>query len=92
MKHSSQPITRPRITEKATISSEKNVYVFEVHQGAGKKELAKTIFDIYKVKPVSINITRNPAKNVIVRGKRGKTAGVKKAYVYLKAGDKIEII
>jgi ribosomal protein L23 len=33
-----------------------------------------------------------PKKNVFVRGKWGTKGGGKKAYVYLKKGDKIESI
>ncbi len=85
-------IIRPRITEKATYSADNNVYVFEIAHSASKNDVAKAVSAMYNVTPVAINITRNPAKRVIVRGKRGKTAAVKKAYVYLKASDKIEII
>jgi len=85
-------LIRPRITEKATMQQEHNVYVFEIHAGAQKKDVTAAIVETYKVTPVRINITKNPAKQVFVRGKRGATAAVKKAYVYLKDGDKIEII
>lgn len=85
-------LSRPRITEKATMQTERNAYVFEIHADATKKAVAHAIFETYKVKPTRVNIVKTPAKKVIVRGKRGKTAAIKKAYVYLKKGDKIEII
>jgi ribosomal protein L23 len=44
----------------------------------------------YKVVPIKINVVRNPTKKVFIRGKKGIKAGVKKAYVYLKKGDKLE--
>lgn len=88
----SEVILRPRITEKATDSQEKNSYVFEVFDKANKKSIAKTIERIYKVRPIKINIAKNPSKNVFIRGKKGVKRGVKKAYVYLKAGDRIEIV
>ena len=85
-------LLRPRITEKASFLSTKNVFAFEVTERANKKTVAKAVLDLYKVKPVSVKIVKNPLKKKFVRGKAGKTAGVKKAYVYLKEGDKIEII
>jgi len=83
-------ILRPRITEKASMVLEKNVYVFEVVSSATKKEVAETIKVFYKVIPVKINIVKNPSKKVFIKGKKGIKAGVKKAYVYLKKGDKLE--
>lgn len=85
-------LLRPHITEKATISSEKSVYVFEVESDASKKVISKSFSDKYKIFPVKISTVTIPAKNVYVRGKRGKKSGYKKAYVYLKKGDKIETL
>ena len=85
-------ISRPRITEKATDQSAKNAYVFEIHPEANKKDVATAIFDMFKVKPVRVNIARNPSKKVFIRGKAGIKSGIKKAYIYLKDGDKIEIV
>lgn len=84
-------ILRPRITEKATILSEKNnVYVFEVNTKATKPLVEKAIRALYSVSPEKVTMVRNPAKSVIVRGKPGMKGGVKKAYVFLKKGEKIE--
>ena len=83
-------LVRPRITEKASLLKEKNIYVFEIKDSASKKDVALVIKSFYGIKPVSIKIVRNPSKDIIVRGKRGKTKSVKKAYVHLKKGDKIE--
>lgn len=85
-------LLRPRITEKATDQSAKNAYIFEVNPGSNKKEIAQAIKEFYKVTPIAIHTMRIPAKNVFSRGRQGKTAGGKKAVVYLKAGDKIEVI
>ncbi len=84
-------ILRPRITEKANLVTTGNVYTFEIDPSATKKDVARNIIELYKVTPVKVNITKNPAKNVMYKGKVGRTSAVKKAYVYLKAGDKIEI-
>lgn len=89
----SNKIIRPRVTEKATTLAERNgVYVFEIEKDANKKTIAAAINNLYKVSPVKINIVKIPRKQVFVRGKKGFKAGGKKAYVYLKKGEKIEII
>ena len=83
----------PRITEKAAISADKsNVYVFEVEKNATKASVAASVREAYKVTPLGIRIVNIKAKKVFVRGKRGEKNAVKKAYVELKKGDKIEII
>ena len=83
-------LLRPRITEKASFVTETNVHTFEIASSATKKQVAEAIKIFYKVSPVKINIVKNPTKEVFIRGKKGKKAGVKKAYIYLKQGDKLE--
>lgn len=83
----------PRVTEKASNVLEKNnVYTFDVAVGANKKEIAKDIFAQYKVKPIRINIVKSKSKDIISRtGLRGTIGASKKAMVFLKKGDKIEL-
>ena len=87
-------LVRPRITEKATDQSEKGVYVFEVAPKATKENIKAAILHFYKVTPRKVNITKTPRRKVSskVRGKFGMKPGIKKAYVYLKKGDTIEIV
>ena len=85
-------LVRPRITEKASAQAESNVYVFEVMDNATKKEIAKAVSLFYKVIPEKIRVSRLPRKSILVRGREGMKSGVKKAYVYLKEGDKIEFV
>jgi large subunit ribosomal protein L23 len=88
-------IKNPRITEKATIVAEGACYTFDVAKNATKKEIEKAVTALYKVTPRMVRtVTMKPHK-VMPRGKRGKvgsTGGGKKAYVYLKKGDKIEVL
>ena len=85
-------IIRPRITEKSGIMSEKaNVYTFEVRENANKPMIAMAVKTLYKVTPVKVRTISLPAKRVFVRGKRGTSNAVKKALVYLKKGDKIDL-
>ena len=85
-------IVRPRVTEKATMSAEHNAYVFEVSKNSTKARIAKAVSVMYKVTPEKVRVVNLPAKSVFIRGKWGTKSPVKKAYVFLKKGDKIEII
>lgn len=86
-------ILRPRITEKAThMADTANVYVFEIAQNANKTTVSQAVNALYKVIPVKVSIARNPSKTIFRRGRAGVVSGVKKAYVYLKKNDKIEIV
>lgn len=93
-KHPGHIIISPRVTEKGAYMSESGVYVFNVATTANKKEIAVAISDLFKVTPRAVRIARIPRKEVMTRGtnRKGMTAGGKKAYVYLKKGDKIEIV
>jgi large subunit ribosomal protein L23 len=86
-------VLRPRITEKATYSAElHNVYVFDIATKATKRDVAAFVAAAYKVTPIKVTTARVPSKRVVYRGKRGVKPAGKKAYVYLKRGDKIEIV
>ncbi|MCL1891800.1 MAG: 50S ribosomal protein L23 [Alphaproteobacteria bacterium] len=86
-------LRRPIISEKSAKMAEAGAMAFEIDARAGKREVAKAIKAIYNVSPEKVNIVNQKGK---VKGKRfhgaaGKTKTVKKAYVTLKAGDKIEM-
>jgi len=85
-------LVRPHITEKATMSSESSVYIFEVLATSTKAQIKKAFEGKYKINPVKISTATIPAKNVFVRGKRGTKSGYKKAYIYLKKGTKLETL
>ena len=72
---------------------DKNVYTFEVHRDATKYQVRDAVKAFYNVTPVKVNIVnKKPAKRL--QGSRGKMVhakGMKKAYVYLKKGDSINL-
>ena len=90
-------IRKPRITEKASILPETaNAFIFEVDPRATKNDVKKAVNEIYKVDPVKVNIARiarKPVERRRTRGvKKGYTVLGKKAFVYLKKGEKIEFV
>lgn len=87
-------LLRPRVTEKAAVSaSTQNVHVFEVTPDATKHSVANSVKKVFGVTPVKVRLAPIPTKTVYLRHKRGTgtKGGGKKAYIYLKKGDKIEI-
>lgn len=95
MKNTASILKNPRITEKATTLVEGACYTFDVSPRATKNEIEKAVFALYKVQPVRVRTLKIAKKVTNPRGRRGKfgtTTGGKKAYVYLKKGDKIEVL
>ena len=94
MKNLSNILSNPRITEKGAYLAEKGVYVFNVAKDATKQDIAAAVRAAYKVVPRMVRVAAVPGKKVMTRGtnRAGKTSAGKKAYVYLKEGDKIEFI
>lgn len=65
-------------------------YIFAVASFANKPEIAKAIFNLYKVKPIKINIISVKGEKKLVRGRyQAKIKPWKKAIVTLKKTDKI---
>jgi len=85
-------LRKPIISEKSAKLAETNGLAFEVDPRAGKKEVANAIKAIYNVAPAKVNIVVLKGKNKTFRGRhKGTQKTVKKAYVTLKPGEKIEI-
>lgn len=85
-------IKNPRITEKAAALGASNAYTFDITKDANKTEIKKAIFEMYKVRPVRVNIVNISSKTIFSRGRKGMKPGVKKAVVYLKKGDEIKFV
>jgi large subunit ribosomal protein L23 len=90
----SRVVIGPRLTEKSVSLGENNVYTFNVRRDATKYQVRDAIKSLYNVTPVKINIVnKKPAKRMVgSRGREKHVAGVKKAYVYLKDGDTINLV
>lgn len=87
-------IVGPRLTEKSVAQGEQNVYTFNVRRDATKFQIRDAIKALYKVTPVKVNtVNKKPAERL--QGSRSRTKhvkGMKKAYVYLKKGDTINLV
>lgn len=82
-------ILRPLVTEKMAIEAGKNKYGFLVNRKATKDQVKKAVEEVYKVKPVRVNIINVQGK-LIRRGRQiGKRGDIKKAIVTLASGQTI---
>ena len=89
--HLYDKILSPLVTEKSTNLSEQNKIVFKVPKKSNKIILKKNIEKIFKVNVIKINIINKQSRKKIVRGKKVKTQGYKKAIITLKKGQNIDL-
>ncbi|MCK6462784.1 MAG: 50S ribosomal protein L23 [Candidatus Pacebacteria bacterium] len=82
---------KPHITEKAAFLGEKGAYVFKVAPGFNKIMVKEAVKKQYGVNPVKVSMVNAPGKMFLIRRRRVQSAGFKKAVVYLKKGEKINI-
>ncbi len=90
----SRVLIKPRITEKAISKGDQNVYTFVITRTATKHDVSDAVRALYNVTPVKVNIVNKKPRQVMSRAKGRMVGeqGLKKAYVYLKAGDSITLV
>ena len=84
-------IVAPVITEKATIASESNQFVFQVARGATKPQIKEAIEKLFDVKVTAVNTMLRKGKTKTFRGVRGRQQDIKKAIVTLADGYRIDV-
>lgn len=84
-------IRSPVISEKSTLISQFNQYVFKVSDNSTKKEIRDSVEKIFNVKVLSVNTLKRNGKIKRFKGKLGKRAGTKKAFVTLAEGNTIDL-
>lgn len=90
MKTVQSVIVRPVLTEKSTAKSQaENVLTFEVAPDANKFEIRTAVEKLFQVKVDGVRVVKVPGKIRKVGRSIGKTSDWKKAYVKLKAGEKL---
>ena len=87
-------LVAPRVTEKAAALGSNNVYTFMVRRDATKRDVHAAVKALYNVTPVKVNIVNKTPRQFKSRskGRRLTEKGMKKAYVYLKTGDSINLV
>jgi large subunit ribosomal protein L23 len=87
-------LVKPRITEKAANLLERNIYTFEITKGASKYDVRDAVKSLYNVTPSAIRIVNKKPRHYMskARGRDMMESGLRKAYVYLKKGDRIDLV
>jgi large subunit ribosomal protein L23 len=91
MKHYSDIIIAPVITEKSMAERSNNVYTFKVVKTATKDEIKAAVENAFNVKVEKVNTLNTKSKKRRVGKYSGRTKTFKKAIVTLKDGSSIEI-
>jgi ribosomal protein L23 len=86
-------LKRALVTEKALYATVHSCYVFEVAEDATKRDIVAVMKALYGVTPRKVSIVRRAPRAYIsrARNRRGTKSGMKKAYVFLNKGEKIDI-
>ena len=84
-------IRSPIVTEKATIMSESNKYVFEVACYATKSSIKLAVEKIFKVIVKSVNVMIRKGKEKKFKGTVGRRSDVKRAIVTIAPGQSLDL-
>ena len=91
MKHYSDIIIAPVITEKSMANRQNNVYTFKLVKDATKTDIKKAVEEAFKVSVKSVNTLNTKSKRRRVGRYSGRTKTYKKAIVTLESGSSIEM-
>ncbi|MCB1434719.1 MAG: 50S ribosomal protein L23 [Alphaproteobacteria bacterium] len=84
-------IRSPAITEKGTLVSEQNQVVFNVARTATKPEIKKAVEGLFGVKVKAVNTLVRKGKQRRFKGQLATLSDVKKAYVTLEEGQRLDV-
>jgi large subunit ribosomal protein L23 len=84
-------IKSPAITEKGTMISASNQIVFNVSRTATKPEIKAAVEGLFGVKVKSVNTLLRKGKKRTFKGRRALLSDVKKAYVTLAEGERLDV-
>jgi large subunit ribosomal protein L23 len=86
-------LLKPLLTEKVvSAGQETNTYAFEVALGANKVEIRKAVEDAFRVKVIKVRTARRRGGQRRFGYTWVKKAPVKRAYVTLGDGDRIDLL
>ncbi len=85
-------VIKPIVTEKSTMLRMDSTYVFKVLGNATKIDIRRAVEKLFKVNVVDVNTVSVKGKSRRAGRSMGKASDWKKAYIKLKAGQKIDLI
>jgi large subunit ribosomal protein L23 len=84
-------IRGPAITEKGTMVSDRNQVVFNVTADATKPQIKAAVEGLFGVKVKAVNTLVRKGKVKRFKGKTARLSDVKKAFVTLVEGEKLDV-
>ena len=84
-------IRNPVVTEKSTLASERNQVVFDVAIDASKTDIKAAVEKLFSVKVKAVNTLVRKGKLKNFKGKAARLSDVKKAFVTLAEGQKLDV-
>jgi large subunit ribosomal protein L23 len=84
-------ISRPHITEKATMGSAHSQVTFQVPDWATKPQVKDAVETLFKVKVKGVNTVLTKGKTKAFKGRPGVRSDLKKAIVTLEEGQTIDV-
>lgn len=88
-----QILRAPHVSEKSTnLGEDANQVVFQVVSDATKPEIKQAVEELFKVKVTGVTTLNVKGKVKRFRGRAGKRAGWKKAYVSLAEGEELDFL
>jgi large subunit ribosomal protein L23 len=84
-------ILAPIVSEKTTMLSANNQYVFKVRSDSNKREIKQAVNSLFGVDVEDVKTINVKGKTKVFRGKFGKRSNWKKAIVKVAAGQMIDI-
>ncbi len=84
----------PRVTEKSASQNEKGMYTFVIRRDATKYDVRDAVSLLFKVMPRKVTIVNRAPRTSHSRAKGRDVVvpGMKKANVFLKKGDRIDLV
>ena len=84
-------IKSPAITEKGTMVATYNQVVFNVATRATKPQIKAAVEGLFNVKVESVNTLVRKGKVRVFKGRKATLSDVKKAYVTLAKGERLDV-
>lgn len=84
-------IVSPVVTEKSTLVSENNYFVFKVNKKATKPQIKAAVESLFNVQVLSVNTSVRKGKVKRFKGIVGKQSDTKRAFVKLAEGHTIDL-
>lgn len=84
-------IRNPLVTERSTMGQQQGCYYFSVATWASKIVIKKAVEELFSVSVRSVRTSRLKGKTKQFRGRVGQRSDMKKAFVSLMSGQKLNI-